>query len=421
MDVKEEKVYACIDFKSFYASVECAERNLDPFTTNLVVADETRGNGAVTLAITPYMKKQGVKNRCRIFQIPEGIEYIKAMPRMKLYMKYSAEIYAIYLRYIAPEDIYIYSIDECFIELTPYLKLYNMRAKDIVIMIKNAIFEEMKIPSSAGIGTNLFLAKVALDVVAKKVKDEIGMLDLNRFKKYIWKHRPITDIWNIGKGIAKRLEKYGVYDLYSLSLMDEEILYNEFGENALFLIEHSHGIEPCTIAEIKAYKSKTKSISNSQILFDDYNFEDAKMIMLEMLDNLVLELVAFNYTIDNIYLGVRYSGIDKKRVSGSKKIGIRTNSFRKLSKIYTEFFNEKVDKSLKIKQITLSLNNVLEDAWIQKEIFDETHLDEKNEKAQKAILEIKEKFGKNAILKGRSINEKSTAKARNKLIGGHNG
>lgn len=158
MDVKEEKVYACIDFKSFYASVECAERNLDPFTTNLVVADETRGNGAVTLAITPYMKKQGVKNRCRIFQIPEDIEYIKAMPRMKLYMKYSAEIYAIYLRYIAPEDIYIYSIDECFIELTPYLKLYNMRAKDIVIMIKNAIFEEMKIPSSAGIGTNSFFS-----------------------------------------------------------------------------------------------------------------------------------------------------------------------------------------------------------------------------------------------------------------------
>ncbi|CAM3168315.1 DNA repair protein [Streptobacillus ratti] len=417
----EEKVYACIDFKSFYASVECAERNLDPFTTNLVVADETRGNGAITLAITPCMKKQGVKNRCRIFEIPQNIEYIKAMPRMKLYMKYSADIYAIYLRYFAPEDIYIYSIDECFIDITPYLKLYNMRAKDIVIMIKNAVFEEMKIPSSVGIGTNLFLAKVALDVVAKKTKDEIGMLDLKRFKKYIWKHKPITDIWNIGKGIAKRLEKYGVYDLYSLSLMNESVLYNEFGENALFLIEHSRGIEPCTIVEIKEYKSKTKSISNSQILFEDYNFKDAKMIMLEMLDNLVLELVAFNYTIDNIYLGIRYSGADRKKVGGSKNIGIRTNSFKKLSKIYTMFFDEKVDKNLKIKQIILSLNNIVEDAWIQKEIFNDTILDEKNEKAQKAILKIKEKFGKNAILKGRSMNEKSTIKTRNKLIGGHNG
>ncbi|NYV28441.1 DNA repair protein [Streptobacillus felis] len=419
--MEENKVYACIDFKSFYASVECAERDLDPFTTSLVVADETRGNGAVTLAITPYLKSKGIKNRCRIFEIPRDISYIKAMPRMKLYMEYSADIYAIYLRYISPEDIYIYSIDECFIDLTPYLKLYNMKAKDIVIMIKDAILKEKKIPSSAGIGTNLFLAKVALDVVAKKTKDGIGMLDLKRFKKYMWNHRPITDIWNIGKGIAKRLEKYGVYDLYSLSLMDEATLYKEFGENALFLIEHSKGIEPCTIAEIKAYKSKTKSISNSQILFEDYPYEDAKIILLEMLDNLVLELIAFDYTTDNIGLGIRYSGNDRTSVGGSKKISFRTNSFRKLSKEYMDFFEEKVDKNLKIKQISLSLNNIYQGAWLQMDLFSNHELEEKDEKVQKAVLKIKEKFGKNAILRGTSMNEKATGKIRNKLIGGHNG
>lgn len=417
----EEKVYACIDFKSFYASVECAERGLNPFSTNLVVADETRGEGAITLAISPALKSKGVKNRCRIFEIPKHIQYIKAMPRMKLYMEYSAEIYSIYLRYIAPEDIYIYSIDECFIDLTPYLKLYNMRAKEIVIMIKEAIFKEKKIPSSAGIGTNLFLAKVALDVLAKKTEDGIGLLDLKRFKKYIWNHRPITDIWNIGKGIAKRLEKYKVYDLEGITLLQEKILYDEFGENALFLIDHAKGIEPCTIKEIKEYKSKTKSISNSQILFSDYNFEDAKMIMIEMLDVLVLELIAFKYTTDNISLTIRYSGIERKMVGGNRKLYFRTNSFRKLSKEYKKFFDEKVDRKLKIKQITLSLNNLLEGAWIQGDLFSNYELEKKDEKVQKAILKIKGKFGKNSILRGISMNEKATAKMRNKLIGGHNG
>ncbi|WP_156300043.1 Y-family DNA polymerase [Streptobacillus canis] len=417
----EEKVYACIDFKSFYASVECAERGLNPFSTNLVVADETRGEGAITLAISPALKSKGVKNRCRIFEIPKHIQYIKAMPRMKLYMEYSVEIYSIYLRYIAPEDIYIYSVDECFIDLTPYLKLYNMRAKEIVIMIKEAIFKEKKIPSSAGIGTNLFLAKVALDVLAKKTEDGIGLLDLKRFKKYIWNHRPITDIWNIGKGIAKRLEKYKVYDLEGITLLQEKVLYDEFGENALFLIDHAKGIEPCTIKEIKEYKSKTKSISNSQILFSDYNFEDAKMIMIEMLDVLVLELIAFKYTTDNISLTIRYSGIERKTVGGNRKLYFRTNSFRKLSKEYKKFFDEKVDRKLKIKQITLSLNNLLEGAWIQGDLFSNYELEKKDEKVQKAILKIKGKFGKNSILRGISMNEKATAKMRNKLIGGHNG
>ena len=271
-----DKYYLCIDLKSFFASVECVERGLDPFKENLVVSDATRGRGAICLAVSPALKSIGVANRCRIFEIPDGVSYITARPRMKLYIEYSANIYETYLKYIAKEDIHIYSIDECFFDITSYLDLYGKTPMEMAKMLIDAVYKRTGIRAAAGIGTNLFLAKVALDITAKHSDEFIGYLDFEEFKKQIWHHKPITDIWNVGRGIAKRLEKYGVYDLYGVSTMDEKILYREFGVNAEYLIDHSKGIEPCTIYDIKHYESKTTSLSNSQILFEDYNFSDAR-------------------------------------------------------------------------------------------------------------------------------------------------
>ncbi len=282
------KKYVCIDLKSFYASVECAELGLDPFTTNLVVADVERTKGTVCLAITPAMKKLGIQNRCRLFEIPKNIEYITVKPRMNLYMKKSAEIYSIYLKYVAPEDIHVYSVDECFIDITDYMKLYDMSAFDIAKMLVKDVLETTKIPASCGVGDNLFLAKVALDIMAKRTKEGIGVLDLETFKKEMWFYKPITDIWSIGVGIANRLKKYGVSDLYGIAHMDENILYREFGVNAELLIDHAKGIEPCTIKDIHSYRSKNASISHSQILPCDYNFNDAFIVLKEMVEKIAL-------------------------------------------------------------------------------------------------------------------------------------
>ena len=302
-----EKYYLCIDLKSFFASVECAERGLDPFTTNLVVADEKRGRGAICLAASPGIRARGVKNRGRIFEIPKDIDYIIAKPRMNLYIEYSANIYEIYLKFISKDDIHIYSIDECFFDITNYLELYNKTPKEMAQMLIDAVYEETGICATAGVGTNLFLAKVALDVTAKHVDDHIGCLDEEEFKRTLWHHRPMTDIWNFGRGIAKRLEKYGVYDLYDIAHFDEKILYKEFGVNAEFIIDHAKGVEPCTIAEIKNFKAKSNSLSNSQILFNDYNFDDALLAVKEMVDLMALELVDKNLVTDSISLTVGYS------------------------------------------------------------------------------------------------------------------
>ena len=249
----KNKWYVCIDLKSFYASVECVERGLDPFKVNLVVADPTRGNGSVCLAITPAMKALGIKNRCRVYEIPKNVKYITAMPQMRKYMKVSAEIYSVYLNYISPDDIYVYSIDECFIDVTDYCRLYKKTPREIAVMLMNAVYDKTGICSAAGIGTNMFLCKVALDITAKHAKDFIGYLDEEEFKKTIWTHQPITDIWNIGRGTAARLEKYGIVDLKGVAEFSEEQLYKEFGINAKHLIDHAHGkdrVEGVTIADV---------------------------------------------------------------------------------------------------------------------------------------------------------------------------
>lgn len=415
----ENHFYICIDLKSFFASVECAEMGLDPFKTNLVVADKTRGTGSICLAVTPALKKLGVKNRCRLFEIPEGIEYIIAKPKMKKYMETSAKIYSIYLKFVAPEDIHVYSIDECFIDISPYLSAYEKTPKEFAIMLMNKVLEETGISASAGIGTNLFLAKVALDITAKHSKDSVGYLDEKLFKEQISRHRPITDIWNIGKGIAKRLKIYGVQDLEGITRLSEQTLYREFGVNAEFLIDHAKGIEPCTIRDIQAYKAKSNSLSNSQILFEDYNFKDAKLVMKEMVDNLSLELVEKNLVTDSISLSIGYS--NKTYSGGSKKLNKAISSSKFLRKEFEKMFDDYISPEFLVRKISIGFNNVVREDYLQWDLFSNTQESEKEKLVQKAVVKIKKKFGKNALLKGMNLEKKATQQIRNKLVGGHNG
>lgn len=418
-----DRTYLCIDLKSFFASVESVDRGLDPFTTNLVVADPSRGAGAVCLAITPAMKKLGIKNRCRIFEIPSSIEYITALPRMKLYMEKSAEIYGIYLKYVSADDIHVYSIDECFIDITNYLKTYNKTAREFALMLMNAVMKETGICATAGIGTNLFLAKIALDITAKHSPDNIGYLDLEEFKKQIWHHKPITDIWNVGKGIATRLARYGAYDLYSVTKIPEQTLYKEFGVNAEFLIDHANGIEPCTIEDIHNYKSKSNSISNGQILFEDYNYNDTLLVIKEMVDVLVLELIEKHMVTNNISLSIGYSKDVHPATGGSKKLKKYTSSYKEIVKEFEELYKLKTATAYPIRKINIGLNNIIDEDSVgfQLDLFAESEQTEKERKVQEAVLNIKNKFGKNAVLRGMSLEKKATARIRNKLVGGHNG
>lgn len=416
-----EKYYLCIDLKSFFASVECAERGLDPFTTNLVVADEKRGRGAICLAASPGIRARGVKNRGRIFEIPKDIDYIIAKPRMNLYIEYSANIYEIYLKFISKDDIHIYSIDECFFDITNYLELYNKTPKELALMIMDEVYKKTKIRATAGIGTNLFLAKVALDITAKNADDFIGYLDEDLFKEKIWHHKPITDIWNVGSGIAKRLEKFGVYDLYGVSQMEERLLYREFGVNAEYLIDHSKGIEPCTIYDIKHYETKTTSISNGQILFEDYNYSDARLVLKEMVDMLTLDLVDKNLVTNSITLRIGYSDSMNKSTGGTIKINNYTNSQKKLTEYFLDYFDKTTHKNAPIRKINIGFNNLVIEEYVNLDFFSDFLMNDKERSKQKAIIDIKKKYGKNAILKGMNYKEKATGKKRNTLVGGHNG
>lgn len=418
-----DKVFICIDLKSFYASVECVERGLDPFKTNLVVADPARGRGGICLAITPAMKDLGIHNRCRIFEIPKNVRYITALPRMKRYMEVSADIYGTYLNFVAPEDIHPYSIDEVFIDATNYLHIYRKNPKEMAVMLINAVMERTGICATAGIGTNLFLAKVALDITAKHVPDHIGYLDVPEFERTLWHHRPITDIWNIGRGIAFRLEKYGIYDLYGVAHCDERLLYKEFGVNAEFLIDHAHGREPCEIRDIQTYKSKTNSLSNSQILFSDYTFEDALICMKEMVDMLSLELIEKHMVASGIALGVGYSRDVAPSTGGSERLSEQTSSYDKLVKEFESIYRRTTRRTAPIRKLSIAFTNIVDEdhATLQPDLFSQRGEDEKERKMQEAVLAIKQKFGKNALLRGMSYTDKATARVRNKLIGGHNG
>lgn len=416
----ENRTYICIDLKSFYASVECQERGLDPMTTNLVVADPERTDKTICLAVSPAMKALGVPGRCRVFEIPKNIQYIMAVPRMQLYIEYSARIYSIYLKYISKEDIHVYSIDEAFLDLTDYLSLYQMSAKDLGKTIMKDIFDSTGITAACGIGTNLYLAKIALDITAKHAKDHIGFLDETLYRKTLWNHRPLTDFWRVGAGIAKRLEAMGITTMEGIAKADEEPLYRVFGIDAELLIDHAWGREITTIADIKAYKPKSNSIGSGQVLGCDCDYEGGKLILKEMADLLCLELVEKGLVTDSLTLHVGYNReYGRKSAHGTIHMTVTTSSARQIMSYAQKLYENIVERSTPIRRFSLTFNNVVDEVYEQYDLFCDPAQMEREHKMQKAMLEIKGKFGKNAILKGMNLQKGATTMERNRQIGGH--
>lgn len=416
----QTRTYFCIDMKCFYASVECAERGLNPFETCLVVADESRGTNALCLAISPKMKSLGVKNRCRMSDIPKTIKYIVAKPRMKLYIDYAADIYDIYLDYISPDDIHVYSIDEAFLDVTDYLRNYKKTAEEFATFLINQIARRKRIPSTAGIGTNLFLAKVALDITAKKAKNHIGYLDEQKYRETLWNHRPITDFWQIAKGTAARLARYGIYDMGGITRFPEELMYRNFGVDAELLIDHAWGREPCTIADIKSYKSKSKSVSSSQILFEDYDFEKALLVMLEMTLTGCQELMRRKVITNNIGIYVAYSKEVIPSSSGTVRMTATTNVFSVISDYVEKLYRKIVNPKYPIRRLGISFNNVVDEGCEGYDLFTNFEEVEREKALEHTVIDLKKRFGKNAILRGFDLEEGATTVIRNKLIGGHN-
>lgn len=417
---ENQKVYFVIDMKSFFASVECAERGLDPFKTNLVVADSSRTEGTVCLAITPKMKKLGIRNRCRLFEIPKEVKYIIAKPRMKKYIDYAAEIYGIYLNYIAKEDIHVYSIDECFLDVTEYLKLYKIDAKSFAKLLMNEIYNKLKIPSSCGIGTNLFLAKIALDITAKKSKDAIGWLDETKFKIELWNHIPITDFWQISTGTASRLEKFGVTTMKEITEIDEEILYKEFGVNAELLIDHANGRESCTMQDIKNYKRKSKSFGSSQILPQNYNFENAKLILKEMIGSGCVNLINNGYVTQLVHVFVGYGDVKHDVSKGTIRMSVTTNLPSIIESYAVKLFDKIVDKQRPIRKIGYDFSQLMPEEMEQYDFFTDLNKVSKEKNLTKSIITLQNKFGKNSVLRAIDFEEKATLRQRNNMIGGHN-
>ena len=497
MQENEKKIYIAIDLKSFYASVECKERGLDPITTNLVVADNSRTEKTVCLAVSPSLKTYGIPGRARLFEVIQKVKevnierrrkapnqsftgssyddtalkknsdlelsYIVAPPRMSYYMKYSSKIYNVYLKYFAPEDIYVYSIDEVFIDITHYLKTYNMKARELVTKVIQDVYETTGITATAGIGTNLYLCKVAMDIVAKHVKPDkngvrIAGLDEMTYRKLLWNHRPLTDFWRVGKGYAKKLEERRIFtmgDVARTSIQNEDLLYKLFGVNAELLIDHSWGWENATIESIKAYKPVSNSISSGQVLHCPYNYENTKLIVKEMTELLALDLVKKNlvtnqivldigYDIDNItnstisnfYNGEittdRYGRKVPKHAHGTVNIDHKTSSCKVITEHVMNLYKIIMNDKLLVRRINITANNVVNEDCVKEEGFEQIDLfvdynelnrkrkKEKDEKEiQKAMLDIKNRYGKNAILKGMNLQKEGTTIERNAQIGGH--
>ena len=502
-----ERTYICCDLKSFYASVECVERGLDPMTTNLVVADKRRTEKTICLAVSPSLKSYGISGRARLFEVvqrvqevnakrqrnaprrqltgsswndPEiqsnpslALDYIVAPPRMAHYIDWSTKIYSVYLKYVAPEDIFPYSIDEVFMDITNYLDTYKMTARELTRTIILDILNTTGITAAAGMGTNLYLAKVAMDIVAKHVpadKDGVRIAKLNEmtYRRLLWNHRPLTDFWRVGKGYANKLEAHGLYTMGDVArcsigkpgeYLNEELLYKLFGVNAEILIDHAWGWEPCTIADVKAYKPENKSIVSGQVLKCPYDFKKARLVVREMADALALDLVDKGLVTNQLVLTVGYDRenlddpyrrqnyhgpvtIDRygrkipKHAVGTENFPY-TSSANDLLKAVTDLYDRIVDKNLLVRRLSISANKLLPDADVpskneveqldlftdyaarqQRELADETaHARER--KLQEAMLGIKKRYGKNAILKGMNLEDGATARERNQTIGGH--
>lgn len=497
-----ERTYIAIDLKSFYASVECVELGLDPLDANLVVADSSRTEKTICLAVSPALKAIGIPGRARLFEVVQQVktenarrlgrvksggfsgksasakelemnpglelDYIVARPRMAKYIEYSTRIYNIYTRFVAPEDIHVYSIDEVFMDATDYLRTRNVSAHDFARLMIHEVLSQTGITATAGIGSNLYLCKVAMDVVAKRAKADrdgvrIGELNEESYRQILWNHEPLTDFWRVGRGYAKKLEAVGLRtmgDIARCSLgsadeyYNEELLYKLFGINAQLLIDHAWGWEPCTIKDIKSYRPETNSISSGQVLQRPYCFQEAKMIVREMTDALVLDLVDKGLVTDQIVLTVGYdrdngkSGFSgqlqtdmygrsiPKAAHGSVNLGCFSSSNRLITEKTMELFDEIVDKKLSVRRMYVVAANVnskgctKDKGFRQLDLFTDAEAEEKcremdiaalerEEKRQKAMLKIKKKYGKNAILPGTSYQEGATGRDRNRQIGGH--
>ena len=498
MNNKYDKVYIAIDLKSFYASVECQERGLNPITTNLVVADSSRTEKTVCLAVSPSLKQYGIPGRARLFEVIQKVNeinaqrkinapghkftcssyddialkknndlelsYIIAPPRMSYYMEYSTRIYNIYLKWFSVDDIYVYSIDEVFIDVTHYLQTYKITPRELVTKVIKNVYDETGITATAGIGTNLYLCKVAMDIVAKHITPDkngvrIAGLDEMTYRKYLWNHKPLTDFWRVGKGISRKLEKNGIFtmgDVARTSEKNEELLYKLFGINAELLIDHAWGYEPCTIESIKAYKPVTNSLSSGQVLHCPYNYEDTKLIVKEMTELLTLDLVKKNlitskmvltigYDIENLtnpeisksYFGEitvdQYGRKVPKAAHGTINIDHKTSSTKIITNSVMELYEKIINKKLLVRRINITAENVVnEDDYKNNKKFEQIDLfidyneiekQQKKEKLekelQKAVLDIKTKYGKNAVLKGMNFIEGGTTIERNGQIGGH--
>ena len=500
MENKYDKIYIAIDLKSFYASVECQERGLNPLTTNLVVADNSRTEKTICLAISPSLKQYGIPGRARLFEVIQKVNevnsqrkilapnhkftcasyddialkknkdlelsYIIAPPRMKFYMEYSTKIVDIYLKWFSMEDIYVYSIDEVFIDVTLYLQTYKMTPRELVTKVIKNVYDETGITATAGIGTNLYLCKIAMDIVAKHTEpDKYGVriagLDEKTYRKYLWGHKPLTDFWRVGKGISKKLEQNGMTtmgDVARMSIKNEELLYKLFGINAELLIDHAWGYEPCTIESIKSYKPVMNSISSGQVLHCPYNYEDTKLIVKEMTELLSLDLVkkglvtsklvlTIGYDIDNLTnpeISQNYNGditIDRygrkvpKHAHGTINIDHKTASTKIITNAVMELYERIMNKELLTRRINITAADVVNeedyknikeyeqmDMFVDYNELEKQRLKEKSEKSlQKAVINIKSKYGKNAILKGMNFIEGGTTIERNGQIGGHKG
>ncbi len=485
-----DRIYMCIDLKSFFASVECVDRGLNPLDTNLVVADKSRTDKTVCLAITPSLKQYGLGGRARLYEVVAKVkevnkerkknnsykrfssksyidselkknkelelDYIVAPPRLRTYMKYSTDIYNIYQKYISKDDILVYSIDEVFCDITTYVKLYKLTPEELVTKMIMDVYNTTGITATAGIGTNMFLAKIAMDISAKHMEaNEYGVrlayLDEQKYKETLWDHQPLTDFWSVGRGTVKRLNENGMYtmgDIARMSLENEDKLFRMFGVQAEFLIDHAWGYEPCTIKDAKSYRPKSSSLSRGQVLHVPYNYKDAKLITKEMMDSLVLDLVrghlltnqialTINYDIRNINEGYEgeittdfYGRKVPKYSHGTANLDHYTSSTKIITDKISNLYDDIVNKDLKIRKITVGVNELIyaddskKDLVLkQLDLFTDGTKEEKEEKSEKnvqdAIIKIQNKFGKNSILKGMNLEEKSTARRRNREVGGH--
>jgi len=421
-----EHVYFVIDARSFYASVEAVDRGLDPLTTDLVVADESRTEKTICLAVSPSLKEKGVKNRCRLFDVPKNMDIIIAKPRMKRYIEIAAEIYGIYLKYLSKDDIHVYSIDEVIMDVTSYLKLYKIKAKDFALKLMDEVKTTLGIPQTAGIGTNMYLAKVASGLMAKHDPQGVGWLTEERFIKVCSHVRPLKSFWMISEGTEARLNRLGIFDMAGIREADEDMLYDEFGVNAELLIDHAYGREPTRMEDIKNYKSQSQSITTNQILACPYSFADARNIVKEMVQAFCLELARRGLVSSRLGVSILYA--DRPRKRGYRPdchFNVDILGQGNLSSLFLppalEIYDNKVDPNRMVKSIAMGFADVKEAEAQTYSLFDDTDEIAREKNLRDSLLKIEEKFGKNAVLKGNDFTSKSTQRERNLFIGGHSG